>query len=339
MRRLLAVAVLCLLGLALPALALGAAEGPGFAPPEAKSPNAERINESYYWVAIFTGAIFIVVEAALIWFIVRYRSDGRRRHQDGAQIHGNTNLEIAWTVVPVLIVAAIGSFVFYKLPGIADIPDASAQGGRTDVTVKGYRYYWNYEYANGVVAVDKLRAPVGQNVRLAVTAPDFEVIHSWWIPELGGKFDAIPGKVNETWFNAEAPGVYRGQCAEFCGIQHAAMTAEVEAMPREEFEDWLDEEARAQEAGTSKLGEETFAGACAKCHGLAGEGGYGPAVAGNTTLVTEDALRQIVTEGQDLDANPGYMPPVGRGWTDEQIRALIAYVESNPDLAPQGGSR
>jgi cytochrome c oxidase subunit II len=320
-RRLIAVAVLILLGLALPALALAAAEGPGFAPPEPMSPNAERINDSYYWVAIFTGAILIVVEASLIWFIVRYRADGRRRRQDGAQIHGNTRLEIAWTVVPVLIVAAIGSFVFYKLPGIADIPEASAEGGRTDVTVKGYRYYWNYEYENGVIAVDRLRAPVGQNVRLAVTAPDFDVIHSWWIPELGGKFDAIPGQVNETWFNAKAPGIYRGQCAEFCGIQHAAMTAEVEAMPREEFEDWLDEEARAQEAGTSKLGEETFAGACAKCHGLSGEGDIGPKLQGNQLLGDAAAVEKVVRQGR------GAMPPVGADWSDRQMDALTDYLD------------
>ncbi len=150
MRRSLAVACLCAL------VGAGAALGaePGFTPPEPASPNAERINDSYLWIALFTGAILVVVEGALIWFIVRYRADRRRRDEDGAQIHGNTNLEIAWTVVPVLILAAIGSFIFYKLPGIADIPSARADGGRVDVSVKGYRYSWNYEYANGVIAVD-----------------------------------------------------------------------------------------------------------------------------------------------------------------------------------------
>ena len=146
---------------------------------------------------------------------------------DGAQVHGNTNLELAWTVAPVLILVAIGSFIFYKLPGIEDVPAAD----RVEVTVEGHQYYWNFIYPNGVIAVDRLRAPVGQTTRLEVTAPDYGVIHSWWIPALGGKFDAIPGRVNETWFSAEAPGIYRGQCAELCGGQHALMTAEVEAMP------------------------------------------------------------------------------------------------------------
>ena len=108
---------------------------------------------------------------------------------DGAQVHGNTNLELAWTVAPVLILVAIGSFIFYKLPGIEDVPAAD----RVEVAVEGHQYYWNFIYPNGVIAVDRLRAPVGQTTRLEVTAPDYDVIHSWWIPALGGKFDAIPG--------------------------------------------------------------------------------------------------------------------------------------------------
>ena len=224
---------------AVPGIAL--AGNGGFAPVAPASPNAEGINDSYLWIAIFTGAILVLVEGALLWFIIRYQRGRRPRTEDGAQVHGNTNLELAWTFAPVLVLVAIGAFVFYKLPGIEDVPSASAQNGRVDVQVKGYRYYWNFTYPNGVIAVDKLRAPVGRPVRLEVSAPDFEVIHSWWIPALGGKFDAIPGVTNETWFNAEAPGIYRGQCAEFCGIQHAKMTSEVEAMPAAEFDAWLDE--------------------------------------------------------------------------------------------------
>ena len=253
----------------------------GIAPVEPASPNAEGIKESYLWVAIFTGAIFLLVQGTLIWFIVRYRSRNRARAEDGAQVHGNTNLELAWTVAPVLILVAIGSFVFYKLPGIQDVPSASAQGGRVDVRVEGYRYYWNFTYPNGVIAVDNLRAPVGQTVKLDVSAPDFEVIHSWWIPALGGKFDAIPGTTNVTWFNANAPGIYRGQCAEFCGIQHANMRGS----GRSGAARGVRRLARAggatpRQAGTSGLGRETFAGACAKCHGLAGEGDVGPRLQG-----------------------------------------------------------
>ena len=311
--RSLAVVVLCALALSGAAFA----GEPGFTPVEPASPNAERINDSYLWVAIFTGAIFLLVQGTLVWFIVRYRADRRARDVDGAQVHGNTNLELAWTVAPVLILVAIGSFVFYKLPGIQDVPAAD----RVEVKVEGYRYYWNYTYPNGVIAVDRLRAPVGQTTRLEVSAPDFEVIHSWWIPALGGKFDAIPGVTNETWFNPKAPGIYRGQCAEFCGIQHTAMRAEVEAMPREEFDQWLADEAEAQEAGTSGLGEETYRGACAKCHGLAGEGEIGPALRGNQLLDDAEALEQVIRNGRNK------MPPIGKDWDERQLDALTAYLE------------
>ena len=293
----------------------------GFTPVEPRSPNAEAINDAYSWVSIFTGAIFLLVQGSLLLFIIRYRRRRRARTEDGAQVHGNTNLELAWTVAPVLVLVAIGSFVFLKLPDIQNVPSASASGGRIDVEVKGYRYYWNFEYPNGVIAVDRLRAPVDRNVRLEITAPDFEVIHSWWIPALGGKFDAIPGVVNESWFNATAPGVYRGQCAEFCGIQHAAMTASVEALPREEFESWLEEEAEAQEAGTSDLGRETYLGACAKCHGLAGEGDIGPTLAGNGLLADPEAIEEVVRNGRNA------MPPVGQDWGERQMRALTEFLE------------
>ena len=293
----------------------------GLAPVEPASPNAELINDAYFWVSIFTGAIFLLVQGSLLWFIFRYRRRRRDRSEDGAQIHGNTNLELAWTLAPVLVLVAIGAFVFWKLPGIQNVPSADAAGGRVDVTVKGYRYYWNFRYPNGVIAVDRLRAPVGQNVRLEVSAPDFDVIHSWWIPALGGKFDAIPGETNETWFNATAPGLYRGQCAEFCGIQHAAMKAEVEALPRPEFEAWLEEEGRDQEAGTSSLGEETFAGEPVALGAGAGEGDIGPALANNQLLDDAEAIERVVREGR------GEMPPVGTDWEDRQMDALTKYLE------------
>jgi cytochrome c oxidase subunit 2 len=306
--------VLC--ALVLSGAALGA--DPGFSPVEPASPNAEGIKDSYAWIAIFTGAIFILVEGTLIWFVVRYRADRRRRDEDGAQVHGNTNIELAWTVAPVLVLLAIGTFIFYKLPGIQDVPAAT---NRLDVAVKGYRYYWNYTYPNGVIAVDNLRAPAQQPTRLSITAPDFDVIHSWWIPALGGKFDAIPGHTNETWFEPKAAGVYRGQCAEFCGIQHAAMDMQVTAMPADEFDAWLEEEGRAQEAGTSTLGEETFVGACSKCHGEQGEGDIGPQLRGNQILADRESVEQVVRNGRNQ------MPPVGKDWGQKQMDALTTYLE------------
>ena len=313
--------ILLVLALLVPAGAAVAGNG-GFAPVAPESPNAEAINDSYAWVAIFTGAIFLLVQGSLLWFIYRYRRGRRPRGEDGAQVHGNTNLELAWTVAPVLILVAIGSFVFYKLPDIKDIPSASAAGEEPlEVTVKGYRFYWQYTYPNGVIAMDRMRAPVDRNVRLAITAPEFDVIHSWWIPALGGKLDAIPGETNESWFRAERAGVYRGQCAEFCGIQHAVMTAEVDAVPADEFDDWLESEAEAQEAGESDLGEQTYAAACAKCHGLAGQGDIGPPLAGSALAADAELAEEIVRNGR------GEMPPVGQDWEERQMAALTEYLQ------------
>src|SRR5829696_5110689 len=133
----------------------------------------------------FTGFIFLLVEGTLIAFIIRYRRRGRAVDVEGPQIRGHHRLEIAWTVMPVLILAAIGSVVFYKLKGIADVPSATAAGGRLDITVEGRQFYFNYHYPNGVIAVDRLRVPVHRNVRLELTAPTHEVIHNWWVPALG----------------------------------------------------------------------------------------------------------------------------------------------------------
>ena len=293
----------------------GLAGNGGFAPPPAESPNAAGIRESYFWVAIFTGAVLVLVEGALVVFIVKYRSRRRPRDAEGPQIHGNTRLEIAWTVVPVLILVAIGSFVFYKLPGIRDIPPATAAGGREDVSVQGHQYYWEFTYPNGAVAVDRMRVPVGRTMKLIVTAPEWDVIHSWWIPQLGGKIDAIPGKVNTTWFRAERAGVYPGQCAELCGILHARMTAEVEALPEAEYEHWVEERADGE-----GLGEETFDGTCAKCHGLQGQGDIGPQLVGNALLNDREGIERLIRNGK------GEMPPVGKDWNETQLKAITDYL-------------
>jgi cytochrome c oxidase subunit 2 len=316
-RRSLALAAVCALVLA----GTATAGNGGFAPVEGVSPNSERINDAYNWVSIYTAAILVLVQVSLVWFVIRYRRRRRARTDDGPQVHGNTKLELAWTLAPALILVAIGSYVFYKLPGIEDVPSANASGGRLDVEVEGYRFYFNYTYPNGVIQVDTMRAPEDRNVRLSITSGDFDVIHSWWVPALAGKRDAIPGEETEIWFNAATPGIYRGQCTEFCGIQHARMEAAVEVLPRDEFDEWLEDEARAQENGTSDLGEQTYAGACAKCHGPEGEGDIGPPLRGNGLLQDREAVELVVRNGREQ------MPPVGKDWTDRQMDALTKYLE------------
>jgi cytochrome c oxidase subunit 2 len=293
-------------------------------PVEPASPNADGIRDSWLFVSIFVGAIFVLVEGLLVAFIWKYRRQKRDRYEDGAQIHGATNLELVWTAGPVVVLALIAAFVFVELPGIKNVPEAGAGGERLEIRVIGRQYSWQYEYPNGVIAVDRMRAPEGVPVRLEVTAPDTDVIHSWWIPALGGKIDAIPGIVNETWFEATRTGIFRGQCAELCGLEHARMLAEVEVLTEREFAAWLAERAAGQADGTSELGEETWAGVCAKCHGLAGEGGVARAIAGSTILQDAEAIEDIVRNGRRT------MPAVGAGWSDDQITALTTYLQESP---------
>jgi cytochrome c oxidase subunit II len=316
---LLAVAVLVV---AAPALAGNG----GFAPVDPRSPNADRINDTYWVILAFTGFIFVLVEGSLILFVIRYRRRGRPVEAEGPQIRGHHRLEIAWTIAPVLILAVIGSIVFYKLPGIANVPEADASGGeRLEIAVEGRQFYFNYEYPNGVIAVDRLRVPVNRVVRLEVTSPSHDVIHSWWVPALGGKTDVNPGSTNETWFQAEQEGIYYGQCAELCGIQHAAMLTAVEVLPEDEFEQWLEEQAQEQQSpeGETALGRQTYRGVCAKCHGFEREGLIGPPIT-PAAVENEEAIEDLVRNGRDA------MPAVGRDWEDSQMDALLAYLQEEP---------
>lgn len=320
-RLLLSVGVLLLGAFALAPLAL--ADNGGFAPVAPESPNADGIRDSYVFVSIFVLAIFVLVEGLLIAFIVKYRRRKRPRFEDGAPIHGATKVELAWTAFPVVVLFLIAAFVFIELPGIKDVPSASA-GGQLEIKVTGRQYYWQYEYPSGVIAIDTMRAPAGVPVRLEVTAPDSDVIHSWWIPALGGKIDAIPGRINHTWFQVDNPGTYSGQCAELCGLEHANMLASVEVMPGAEFAAWLEQRQTEQTAGAGELGKETWEGVCAKCHGLSGEGGIGPRIAGSIVLADPAAVENLVRNGRRT------MPAVGSGWTSEQVDALTNYLKENP---------
>jgi cytochrome c oxidase subunit 2 len=302
------------------ALALGftgtalAANG-GIAPP-GDTPQADRIRDLYWVVLGITGAIFVIVEATLVMFVVKYRNRGRPREEEGPQIRGHTRLELIWTAIPVLILAGIIGFVFYKLPGIKDIPDANAAGPKLSIRVEGRQFYWRYVYANGAVSVNELRLPAGRPVELVITAPANDVAHSWWVPAVAGKMDAIPGKVNHLRFVAPKPGVYEGQCAEFCGVQHALMLARVRTVPEAEYENWV----TSQLGVGGDLGKQTFEGACGPCHGLNGQGLIGPPLKGNATAADLKQLVQLIEHGKNA------MPAVAAGWDAHQIAALTRYV-------------
>ncbi len=189
------------------------------------------------------------------------------RGRVAAQIHGNTRLEVGWTVGAAVILVFITAVTFIMLPGIKDpaASDIDAQGNpvaanaqfaSTDqeappkgdslrIVVDGQQYVWRYQYprqgGKTVFAYTEMVVPVGMTVLLDITSDD--VAHSWWIPELGGKMDAIPGYTNKTWFKATRPGTFLGQCAELCGRNHANMVAQVRAVPFDEYQAWVGRQA------------------------------------------------------------------------------------------------
>jgi len=321
------------LAVAVPALALilvpaALAKGNGgFVPVTPQSPNAHGIRQTYFFISFFTIGVFILVETLLVLFIFRFRRRRRPRFEEGPAIHGATKLELLWTAFPVTILFLIAVFVFIKLPGISTVPSAGATGKVYPITVTGRQFYWQFKYPNGVIAIDTMRAPAGVPVELTVVSPPSDVIHSWWIPALGGKIDAIPGRVNHTWFKATV-GRYTGQCAELCGLEHARMLGAVEVMPKRQFDTWISEQQAKQTAGTSDLGSQEWQGVCAKCHGLAGEGGIATRIAGSAILSNGGSIANIVRNG--FSTPRGTMPAVGSGWTPQQVSALASYLKEHP---------
>jgi len=241
-------------------------------PQKGGSPNADKIWTLYVLIFVLALIVFIGVAGTLIWSLIKYRA---RKGAVAAQIHGNTRLEIGWTVGAFLILIFITVFTFVTLPGIKDPPrsDIDANGNpvaaaqplyaSTDqppppkgsasmnITVIGQQYVWQYNYPGRerVFSYVDMVVPVGMTITLDIRADD--VIHSWWIPKLGGKMDAVPGYTNKTWFkippSAIEPGqkqvVYNGQCAELCGRNHANMLGRVIGMRYPDYKAWYDQKA------------------------------------------------------------------------------------------------
>ncbi len=239
--------------LALAAAALGllvlapSAGADVFTPESGGSPNADDIDTLYKIVLYVAIPIFLLVEGTLIWALVRHRE--RRGGPEPAQIRGNTPLELGWTVGAATILVILGAVTFLYLSEIknppASGPNGLARGVQVasvdqpnpprgtsralEIEVNGQQYLWRYDYpTRQVFTYHRLVVPTDTTVVLKLRSSD--VIHSWWIPKLGGKADATPGHTNETWFKISKEGVYKGQCAELCGSGHADMRAEVEAV-------------------------------------------------------------------------------------------------------------
>ena len=242
-------------------LAASGASADILTPEDGGSPNADRIDTLYKLVSILGLIVFLAVEGVLLWSMVKFKA---RKGLKAAQIHGNTKLEIGWTLGAAVILVFITAVTFIQLSSIinpdrSDV-DANGQpiaassaalfastnqkrppgGDALNIRVDGQQYVWRYQYPGPktVNAYVEMVVPVGRTVTLDITADD--VAHSWWIPKLGGKFDALPGYTNKTWFKATKPGVFEGQCAELCGRNHANMLATVRAVPFAEYRRWYD---------------------------------------------------------------------------------------------------
>jgi cytochrome c oxidase subunit 2 len=325
------IAVLAALALASAQVAL--ADPGGIGPPSTTTDSGDAIRWLYWFVFAVCAAVFVVVETALILFVIRFRRRGiGSLDAEGPQIHGNTRIEIIWTLIPAIILVGIAVVVLARSSAVQ-----ATGGDRSNelvVRVEAHQFYWEYVYPDGQISLDTLILPVDRPVTLELVS--YDVNHSWWVPELTGKRDAIPGRTNELSFEPNTEGTFEGQCAEFCGILHAVMPTTVEVVSEAEYTDRLALLTGQDAAGATQLalGRESWERACAKCHGLAGEGDIGPAVARNGALVNAEALTELLNEGRDTPDVDGYMPPVGRGWPDFQVQALIAYIRSNERLAP-----
>jgi cytochrome c oxidase subunit II len=269
-RRALAPALLALLATASPALA-------GLILPEAGggSKQAEDIQTLYLIILIIAVIVFAGVEGVLLYCLFRYRA---RKGRVAAQIHGNTRLEIGWTVGAAVILVFLTVATFLMLPGIknpasSDIDingarvanaafastdqEAPPNGVAMNIAVDGMQYVWRYSYPSiddkKVYSFTDMYVPVGMTVTLDIRSNDVQ--HSWWIPELGGKMDALPGYTNKTWFKVTEPGEWRGQCAELCGRNHANMYARVIGLEYDEWRAWYDRQATAIEAAEKAAAE------------------------------------------------------------------------------------
>ena len=246
----------------------GAAFADALTPESGGSPNADEIDSLYKLILVVAVVIFVGVEGALFYSLFKFRA---RKGLVAAQIRGNTRLEVGWTVGAALILVVLAAITFVKLGDIRNPPNSGPEGlqladgvlvaegpakrlppnGKSlNICVNGQQYIWRYTYANDCAnaplsspfSYQEMVVPVDTTVTLDINAQD--VAHSWWIPKLGGKFDAVPGYTNHTWF--KVPGkmagtVFTGQCAELCGRNHANMTARVRAVTPAEYERWLDQ--------------------------------------------------------------------------------------------------
>ena len=307
------------------------------------SPQAGLIRDLFWITMAIALVVFFAVEALLIYTSLRFRRRGPVDQPEPQQIHGNTRLEILWAVLPAVILV---SLFIVSVRSMAELGSAPANARTVQVT--GFQFGWEFTYPDSNVRViNDLRLPVGQPVVLEITSRD--VIHSFWVPDLGGKIDANPGLVNRMTITPERPGLFRAVCAELCGVGHANMLFDVRVMEPSEFEAWLGQTAAgAPPAGAppAAAGPEVEQGmqlvqekGCGACHAIAGvpgmQGTIGPPLTNIGTvaasrkpgLSAEAYIIESITQPNAFAApgtTAGVMPQLPLA--DNELQAIVAYL-------------
>jgi cytochrome c oxidase subunit II len=316
----------------------------------ARGPVAEKVLNLHVLIFWLSLAVFVGVQGLLIYTLLRYR---RRRGEAAvvpAQTHGNTRLEIFWSVVPVLIVLVLAVPTVQQIGEFTTLPTTP---DTLKVRVVAHQWWWEFHYPDlGVTTADELHIPVGQPISFDLESAD--VIHSFWVPYLSGTLDTIPGRVNKMWFQADEPGNYWGQCKEFCGASHALMGLRVIAESPQDFNAWVQAmrtPAATPPSGPAARGAEIFGavspanpaattpatGTCEACHTIQGteaQGKVGPDLTlfgRRTTLAagvlpnTPEHLRNWLDDPEAI--KPGSKMP-DYDLTPEELDALVAYLQS-----------
>jgi cytochrome c oxidase subunit II len=311
---------------------------------ETHSTPADAIRHLSFFVLIVTGTIFLVVFSLLAYVVVKYRSRETGDGHEPPQVYGSTQIELAWTVIPILIVVVL---FLATARVIHAIQDATKPATAVDVIAIGHQFWWEFRYpALGIVTANELHIPVSDPAHptptfLKLLSADTD--HSFWVPQLAGKTDLIPNRVNETWLDPHVTGTFLGQCAQYCGTQHAKMLLQVFVDSPETFQSWASAQkspvaqpsvAEPSEVAGKRVFETT---ACVNCHAVAGTsatGSFGPdlthlmsrhTIAAGAAENTADNLRLWI---QNPDAiKPGsLMPAMQLGKAD--LDALVRYLET-----------
>jgi cytochrome c oxidase subunit 2 len=307
---------------------------------EPHSTPAESIFRLSLFVLLITGAIFLVVSSLLTYVVVKFRNREANGTGEPAQVYGSTQIELAWTVIPILIVVVL---FLATARVIHAIQDASKPAAALEVTVIGHQFWWEFRYPGlGVVTANELHVPVSDPARptptfLKLLSADTD--HSFWVPQLAGKTDLIPNRVNEMWMEPHWTGSYLGQCAQYCGTQHAKMLLRVSVDSPEAFAAWVrTQQQPANRSAEAIAGKRVFEmTACVNCHAIGGTdatGRFGPdlthlmsrhTIAAGAAENTTENLRLWI---QNPDAiKPGSLMPAMK-LSDADLDALVGYLET-----------